>query len=131
MIVFGVDTRESFEKAEEQFNDLVEMRDPGDRVPVILVGNRTDRLSQRSVKEAEARSLFRDWQEAHPMGRMSKVICVDYIECSAKQNEHISICFDLLTEALIAKEAGVDYVEAEDFLSAVPKVTWCSECSVQ
>ena len=129
MIIYGVDTQESFEKAQELFDDLVEVRDEGDKCPVVLVANRTD-IGRRVVTEAQGRDRLAAWQEAHPMDNKSKVVPLDYIECTAKGNEHIAICFDILTEALLSRAQDMGNDEEEDWRATVPQVSWCAECGV-
>jgi small GTP-binding protein len=130
MIIYGVDTEESFERAQGIFEELVDLRDEGDKCPVVLVGNRTDLGARRVVSEARGRERLAEWQEAHPVDATSRVVPVDYLECSAKGNDHIPICFDILTEALLFRAASMGQEEEEDWTATVPQVSWCAECAL-
>lgn len=94
ILVYGVDSRESFERLERFRQRIVHAKH--DRAIFVLVGNKADRKYQRQVSLTEAKSL------AESFG-------CPYIETSAKTAENVQRAFDtlvtLLRQNVSAREA--------------------------
>ena len=91
ILLFDITNRESFSSVERWHKELFESLDDSIKVsfPFIMVGNKLDLFSSRSVSYKEANNLAK------------KLEC-EYIECSVKNNINIHLIFkELITDLLI------------------------------
>jgi len=86
LLVFAVDDRESFEQI-AFLRDMV-MKTRGQDMPIVIVGNKTDRERDREMEKLELETVVQcDWENG-------------YVECSARLNQNISNVFkELLNQA--------------------------------
>lgn len=99
LLVFSLSDRRSFEDAARFHKEILRVKDR-DEFPVILVGNKADLQSQRTVKikivaqwffsNTHATSLQVSNDEAHALARQLKS---PYIECSAKLRMNVDQAF--------------------------------------
>ncbi|KAL0489004.1 Ras-like protein RHEB [Acrasis kona] len=87
ILVYNVANRSSFDMI-RILNDKILTETGSDQVPRIIVGNKTDLgPKQRKVETAEAQQLARD-------------LGCDFIESSAKNNEHVTEIFSVLLDRI-------------------------------
>ncbi|KAG8178679.1 hypothetical protein JTE90_011607 [Oedothorax gibbosus] len=84
VLVFSVDNAHTFDEAVELWDHILRLR--GDKVPVVLVGNKTDLVLKRQVTEEMVRAAT---QERSPCR---------YVETSAKSNSNVALLFQELLE---------------------------------
>jgi Ras family protein len=88
VLVYSIASRPSFEMI-RVLNDKILNATGNDKVPRIIVGNKTDLGKQRKVEHAEAQQL-------------AKELGCDFVETSAKNNEHIEEVFITLLDRIEA-----------------------------
>ena len=88
MIVFDITNKTSFEQVNHWINEAKENIDH--EVPIVLVGNKVDCQSNRTV----------DNSTAH---RFSEEVGISYIEASAWSSEGVTEAFTILASKIVAK----------------------------
>uniref|UniRef100_A0A7S4IRV3 Uncharacterized protein n=1 Tax=Vannella robusta TaxID=1487602 RepID=A0A7S4IRV3_9EUKA len=83
-LVFSVASRSSFETT-QNLNMKILNANSANKVPRILVGNKSDLRLERQISEDEGKQLAQKWG-------------CPYIECSAKHNENIAELFTKLLQ---------------------------------
>ncbi|KAL5275230.1 RHEB family protein [Megaselia abdita] len=73
VLVYSITSQKSFEVIKNVYDKLLDAMGKA-RVPVVLVGNKTDLYSERAVSSEEGRKLAESWN-------------AQFLETSAKQNE--------------------------------------------
>ena len=87
MYVFAVNDLSHFEEVHTFREQTLRVKDTY-TVPMILVGNKCDLVTERQVPREEAESVAKSWN-------------CQYIETSAKTGYNIAECFELLTEEVL------------------------------
>lgn len=105
IIVYGADSMASFDKVDEFCSDLEENRDKGDEVPVVLCANRVDLDTKRVVTAEMGQQKMQEWHDRYASTDATehdaKLSLVEYVECSAKDNLHVGLAFDVTIDALV------------------------------
>ncbi|XP_048237374.1 ras-related protein Rap-2b-like [Haliotis rufescens] len=83
VVVYAVDSRESFQYAVRMCQKIKAVKD-NERAPIILVGNKTDMSSERSVTYEEGYQFLLSWKTCF------------FIETSARLGDHIERMLHLL-----------------------------------
>lgn len=97
MLVFDIKDDPSFAALDEVY-EKIQKAQPGERLPILLVGAKCDLDEDRSVLKAEAEKKARDWG-------------AQYIECSAKEDINVSEAFEALTMRVL--EEAIDPTKGE------------------
>jgi Ras-related protein Rab-11A len=86
LIVFDLTKRDSFKDLHKWIADI---RDEGpDDISLMIVGNKSDLVSDRQVSFKEADELAKSYK-------------VDYIEVSAKMGINVSFMFEMMSRAMV------------------------------
>ncbi|XP_070535007.1 ras-related protein O-RAL-like isoform X2 [Ptychodera flava] len=88
LCVFSITEQESFQATSEFREQILRVKnvDKNDRIPFLLVGNKSDLDERRQVSQEEAQSKAADWNVA-------------YVETSAKTRANVDkVFFDLMRE---------------------------------
>lgn len=94
VLVYSLASRQSFEMC-KIVRDKILTFTGVDWVPIILVANKLDLLSQRQVPTQEAQMLASEWK-------------CPFIETSAKHNQNIQKLFELLLDEIEKGEGGAE-----------------------
>jgi len=100
LLVFSVTDRSSFDEIPRFSVQILRVKDK-DQFPMILVGNKSDLESERTVSTAEATEL----------GRKLKI---PYLESSAKQRINVDAAFHDLVRAIRRSNEVVDQPKAKN-----------------
>ncbi|KAK5581471.1 hypothetical protein RB653_001504 [Dictyostelium firmibasis] len=90
ILVFSITSRESFQKIKDLREKILWVKDK-DRVPMVIVGNKSDMEKDRRVSKNEARSLAEEFE-------------CRYIETSAKTSENIELLFNNILGQVVDKK---------------------------
>ncbi|KAN0014552.1 hypothetical protein ACTFIU_000870 [Dictyostelium citrinum] len=90
ILVFSITSRESFHKIKDLREKILWVKDK-DRVPLVIVGNKSDMEKDRRVSKSEARSLAEEFE-------------CRYIETSAKTSENIELLFNTILGQVVEKK---------------------------
>merc|ERR1711862_507554 len=97
LLVFAIDSRESFQVAQRIGVDLLEkINYETESHPIILIGNKTDLSSDRRVSEAEANAYVQQ-QNLH-----------SYRECTARTHENVIPIFQTLLQQMVTYRRRLD-----------------------
>eukprot|EP01117_Protostelium_nocturnum_P017129 TRINITY_DN691_c0_g1_i1.p1 TRINITY_DN691_c0_g1~~TRINITY_DN691_c0_g1_i1.p1 ORF type:complete len:184 (+),score=38.22 TRINITY_DN691_c0_g1_i1:187-738(+) len=96
ILVYSVTSKKSWEMI-KIVNDKILNAIGTDKVPRVIVGNKTDLFAERKVTTEEGENLAKEWGCA-------------FVECSGKHNEHIADIFTLMV-AEIEKESSPPVVQ--------------------
>lgn len=91
LIVFDLTRRESFKSIPKW---LKKVRNKADRPSAVLIGNKSDLETLRSIDKTEAEEILDEFS------------LYDYIETSAKEGDNIHEAFRTLVEAILRKARG-------------------------
>eukprot|EP00043_Microstomoeca_roanoka_P017089 m.177191 g.177191 ORF g.177191 m.177191 type:complete len:195 (-) comp16570_c4_seq6:1369-1953(-) len=86
LCVFSLTEARTFEHMED-FREQIQRVHDTDKMPMVLVGNKSDMQEERQVSRQQAEQLARSWD-------------VQYIETSAKLRSNIDEAFEALTRAV-------------------------------
>ncbi|KAN0040448.1 hypothetical protein ACTA71_008785 [Dictyostelium dimigraforme] len=90
ILVFSITSRESFQKIKDLREKILWVKDK-DRVPMVIVGNKSDMEKDRRVSKTEARALAEEFE-------------CRYIETSAKTSENIELLFNTILGQVVEKK---------------------------
>jgi len=88
LLVYDITDLASFDRVKNWINELRKIL--GDKVCIVIAGNKSDLCGSRLVEEEAARSF-------------ASSVGVPYFECSAKENIDVDIVFAQLTKAMFEK----------------------------
>lgn len=92
IIMFNLCDRASFDEAHALQEDVLRVTNRGQgKVPLILVGNKNDKVDDRCVSEAEGKAIAKQYG-------------VRYIETSAKTGHQVTAAFEELIRAMRAQQ---------------------------
>ncbi|KAJ3017328.1 UNVERIFIED_CONTAM: Ras GTPase ras2 [Siphonaria sp. JEL0065] len=80
LLVFSLTSRSTFFRIEGFLDQILRVKDTDDHVPIILVGNKSDRTGEREVSREEGQALA------------TKMRC-QYVETSAKFRQNVDLVF--------------------------------------
>nr|AVV26989.1 Rheb [Andalucia godoyi] len=92
ILVYAVTARSSFEIL-KTINDKILNAHGSDKVPRVLVGNKTDLEVERQVSSAEGNALASEWG-------------APFIECSARTGKGVQEAFEACVAEIMRKEGG-------------------------
>merc|ERR1712100_714584 len=93
LVVFSLVERESFKSLGELRDSIVRAKD-SEKVPIVIVGNKSDLEEQREVEQSDAKGLAEKWN-------------APYFEASAKVPENVEESFFELVR-LVRRQSGED-----------------------
>ncbi|CAG5865409.1 unnamed protein product [Menidia menidia] len=86
LLVFSITEHESFSATEEFREQILRVKAEEDKIPILVVGNKSDLEERRQVSVDEARGKSEEWG-------------VQYVETSAKTRANVDkVFFDLMRE---------------------------------
>ncbi|EGC30255.1 rsmA, RAS family GTPase [Dictyostelium purpureum] len=91
VLVYSITSRESYQKIKDLREKILWVKDK-EKVPMIIVGNKSDIEKDRKVTKSEARALAEEYG-------------CKYIETSAKTNTNISESMDFLLKDILFNES--------------------------
>ena len=111
LAVFDITDQDSFTELPSWIDDVREQASPHAPV-IIVVGNKCDKVDERSVARKEAEKFARRYS-------------MDYLECSAKNGTNISETFELLTRKIYdaVKDGKIKMEEGWDGVKSVEEMT--------
>lgn len=92
ILVYSVTSKKSFEVVKIIHDKLLDQIGAGNKVPLVLVGNKTDLHMQRVIPSETGRKLAGEWSAS-------------FVESSAKQNEEVDMIFQRVLQE-IEKQHG-------------------------
>lgn len=90
LLVYDITLKESFINITNWMNDIVE--EAGNKVPIVLVGNKSDLKKERIVSKEEGK-------------KMAKQYNLQFFETSAKDGTNVEKCFLEIAQQIIEKKS--------------------------
>ncbi|KAK3610965.1 hypothetical protein CHS0354_000969 [Potamilus streckersoni] len=93
VLVYSVNSFKSFEVVKIIYEKLLDMKGSINRVPVVLVGNKSDLTLEREVQYEDGKKLASSWN-------------VPFLETSAKENQSVAEIFSMVMMAILRAEGS-------------------------
>ncbi|PRP82116.1 Ras GTPase [Planoprotostelium fungivorum] len=103
ILVYSVTSRKSLDMI-KSINDKILNALGADKVPRVIVGNKTDLFSERKVTTEEGQKLAKDWG-------------CGFVECSGKHNEYIGDIFNMMVMEIEKESSPPSEANKEDAIS--------------
>ncbi len=107
-IVFDLTNRESFGNIQSWYDEL-KLFTPGEDIPIVIVGNKTDLVEDRKVFYQEGAKL------ANNLSKREK-IKISYIETSALNGSNVEDAFNLISYHYVMKSKEIEETRRGDIL---------------
>lgn len=107
-IVFDLTNRESFENIKSWYEEL-KLFTPGEDIPIVIVGNKTDLTEERKVFYQEGAKLSNNLSQ-------SERIKLSYIETSALNGSNVEDAFNLISYHYVMKSKEIEEERRGDIL---------------
>jgi small GTP-binding protein len=112
-IVFDLTKRESFENIKSWYDEL-KLFTPGEDIPIVLVGNKTDLVDDRKVFYQNGAKLANSLSQ-------SEKIKISYIETSALNGDNVEDAFNLISYHYVMKSKEIEEERRGDILLDIIK----------
>jgi small GTP-binding protein len=107
-IVFDLTNRASFENIKNWYDEL-KLFTPGEDIPIVIVGNKTDLAEERKVFYQEGAKI------ANTLSK-SEMIKISYIETSALTGSNVEDAFNLISYHYVMKSKEIEEERRGDIL---------------
>ncbi|MFX1309668.1 MAG: Rab family GTPase, partial [Promethearchaeota archaeon] len=107
-LVFDLSNRESFDNIKNWYEEL-KLFTPGEDIPIVIVGNKTDLIEQRRVMYQEGAKLANNLSK-------SEKIKISYIETSALTGSNVEDAFNLISYHYVMKSKEIEEERRGDIL---------------
>ncbi|MFX1329527.1 MAG: GTP-binding protein [Promethearchaeota archaeon] len=107
-LVFDLSNRESFDNVFNWYDEL-KLFTPGEDIPIVIVGNKTDLVEERRVFYQEGAKL------ANKLSQSEK-IKISYIETSALTGSNVEDAFNLISYHYVMKSKEIEEERRSDVL---------------
>ncbi|MFX0002112.1 MAG: GTP-binding protein [Candidatus Hermodarchaeota archaeon] len=112
-IVFDLTNRKSFENVKSWYEEL-KLFTPGENIPIVIVGNKTDLTEERKVFYQEGARLANDLSQ-------SEKVKISYIETSALTGSNVEDAFNLISYHYVMKSKEIEEERRGDILLEIIK----------
>ena len=89
LLIFDITDKESFKNISNWMNDIID--EAGDKMPIVLVGNKYDLGEKRNVSKEEGENAAKKYN-------------IKYFETSAKDGTNVENCFREISKEIIEKK---------------------------
>jgi len=100
VLVYSITEEATFAEM-QKFKDQIEAnKKPGEKVPIALIGNKSDLATDRKVSESQGEDLHKQWKAA----ASEHISDVMFMETSAMNNINVNECFKGLVRLMMKAE---------------------------
>ena len=100
ILVYAIDDPQSFEVIKGKYDRILKNK-PGEKPPIIVVGNKCDLADKRKVEVKEVEALTKSWN-------------VNFLEVSAQEKINVKETFLVVAKQLLLKKARIENLDTDD-----------------
>jgi GTPase SAR1 family protein len=100
ILVYAIDDPQSFEVIKGKYDRILKNK-PGEKPPIIIVGNKCDLADKRKVEVKEVEALTKSWN-------------VNFLEVSAQEKINVKETFLVVAKQLLLKKARIENIDNDD-----------------
>ena len=100
ILVYAIDDPQSFEVIKGKYDRILKNK-PGEKPPIIVVGNKCDLADKRKVEVKEVEALTKSWN-------------VNFLEVSAQEKINVKETFLVVAKQLLLKKARIENGDNDD-----------------
>jgi small GTP-binding protein len=100
ILVYAIDDPQSFEVIKSKYERILKNK-PGEKPPILIVGNKCDLVDKRKVDSFEAEALAKSWN-------------INFLEVSAQEKINVKETFLMVAKQLLVKKARIENFEKDE-----------------